>query len=332
MTNGRGRATFGSSERMRVRSALVLALALALTPAFARAQQAADPKRAFEEAVEIEKKGEFEAALERFRRIEAVKPTAGVLFHIGYCLENLGKLVQAYDAYERADKLARETNKPEVATAVHARLDPLARRVPLVNVTVEPKEAQVRLDGQLLSTLSVRVESGDHELVAEAPGHSPKKLRFTTRDGQVQSIALRLEPAPAASNAGPAPSPNGQPLPNAPPAPITEPPREEPSGGSIALPLAVTGGAVAFLAGGVVSFLLAGSAQDDLRSTCPPDPSAAACDDLKSEVRTLDAVALTGFIGAAGLGALAVLLWTGRSSGSAKIAASGSSLVLRGEF
>jgi hypothetical protein len=78
-----------------------------------------------------------------------------------------------------------------------------------------------------------------------------------------------------------------------------------------------------------VSFLLAGSAQSDAEKTCPTKTS---CEDERTEVRTLDTLALTGFIGGVGLGALAVILWTGRSSGSAKVTASGSSLVLRGEF
>jgi hypothetical protein len=311
---------------VKTRRALLLASTIALTPALAHAQSG-DPKRAFEEAVEVEKRGEYEAALDRFKKIETQKATAGVLFHIGYCLENLGKLALAFDAYERADKLARETNKPEVSTAVHARLDPLGKRVPLVNVTVEPKEAQIRIDGQLVTNMSTRVESGDHDVVAEAPGYTPKKIHLTCRDGTVQSIALTLEPA-RGDAASPATPRKADASPTAPP-PVTEPPREEPKGGSIALPLAVTGGAVVFLAGGVVSFLLAGSAQSDAKASCPTKTS---CEDERSEVRTLDTLALTGFIGAAGLGALAVILWTGRSSGSAKVTASGSSLVLRGEF
>jgi hypothetical protein len=318
---------------MRLRLALVLASALAFAPSVAHAQ-GADAKRAFEESVDVEKRGEYEAALERFRKIEAQRPTAGVLFHIGYCLENLNKLALAYEAYERAEKLARETNKPEVVTAVHARLDPLAKRVPLVNVTVEPKEAVIRIDGQAVTNMSVRVEPGDHDLVAEAPGYTSKKLRIQCPHGSVQSFALRLEPASAnaaAATPGTATattSPRTDPGSNA-SAPGTEPPPEQPSRGSIALPLAVTGGAVVLLAGGVVSFLLAGSAQSEARETCPTKPS---CDDERSEVRTLDTVALTGFIAGAGLGALAVILWTGRSSGSAKVTASGSSLLLRGEF
>jgi len=312
---------------------LVLALYGASAPAIAQAQgSTSEAKRAFDEAIDIEKRGEYEAALDRFKKIEAIKPTAGVLFHIGYCLENLGRLALAYDAYERADKLARDSNKPEVSTAVHARLDPLSKRVPLVNVTVEPKEAQIRVDGQLVTNMSVRVESGEHDPVADAPGYTPKKLRLTCRDGSVQSLALTLEPAPAKATTpanGASSTPASSSSPTASPPPVTEPPREEASRGSDPLPPAVTGGAGVFLAGGVLSVLLPGSAQSDARSTCPTKTS---CDSERSEVRTLDAVALTGFIGGVGLGALAVVLWTGRSSGSAKVTASGSSPVLRGEF
>ena len=60
----------------------------------------------------------------------------------------------------------------------------------------------------------------------------------------VQSLALRLEPAPANGTAGAA-KPDASPsAPPSTPAPFTEPPREEPAKGSIALPLAATGGAV----------------------------------------------------------------------------------------
>jgi hypothetical protein len=307
--------------------AVVLTIALASAPLAARAQSSVDAdslKHQFEEAVEIEKRGEYEKALERFRKIEAVKPTAGVLFHEAYCLELLGKLAAAFNAYEVAEKVARVQKKTEVVNAVQSRLGPLGQRVPLVNVTVEPKDADVRIDGQLVTNMSVRVDAGEHALVAQAPGRAPKKLTLTCREGSVQSIALTLEPAPA-----PAQRTDPHPAPPSSPPPVTEPPDEEPRRQTLALPLAVTAGSVAFVAGGVVSFLLAGSAQSDAKGTCPTKPS---CDDERDHVRTLDTLALTGFVLGAGLGALAGVLWTGRSSGSAKVTAAGSALLLRGEF
>ena len=64
---------------MTTRRALVFALSIALAgaPAIARAQGAGDAKRAFEEAVETETRGEYEAALERClggRHEEVVTP------------------------------------------------------------------------------------------------------------------------------------------------------------------------------------------------------------------------------------------------------------------
>lgn len=322
------------------RHAFAVIVALGVSPVTARAQPSVEPPLGvseFREAVEREKSGDYEGALERFKKLEAFKRTAGVLFHEGYCLEMLGKLAAAFNMYEAADKVAREQKKHEVVTAVHARLEPLGQRVPLVNVTVEPKEAEVRIDGQLATSMSVRVDSGEHDLVASAPGRTSKKLHLTCREGSVQSLALVLEPAPANGNVNAnanallSPPATAAAKPNDAAAPVTEPPREQPAKGSIALPLAVTGGAIVLLAGGVVSFLLAGSAQSDAKATCPRKPS---CDDERSEVRTLDTMALGGFLAGAGLGALAVVLWAGRSPSSAKVSASaaGSTLLLRGEF
>jgi len=314
---------------MRRSHVLAIGFALACSPSLATIAraQSGDAKQAFDEAVETEKRGEYEKALERFKKVEAMKPTPGVLFHEAYCLEMLGKLAPAYVTYERAEEMARAQKKQEVVTAVQSRLVPLAQRVPLINITADPKEAEVRVDGQVVTNLSVRVEAGEHEIAASAPGYTTKKLRLPMREGMVQSVVLTLEHGTAPATA---PTPTSEPQANAaPPAPVTEPPREEARSGSIVLPLAVTGGAVVFLATGVVTFLLAGSAQSDARKTCPTKVS---CDDEQSKVRTLDAIALTGFIGGVGLGALAVVLWAGRSSGSAKVTASGSTLLLQGEF
>jgi len=79
---------------------------------------------------------------------------------------------------------------------------------------------------------------------------------------------------------------------------------------TLTAPIAVTGGAVAFAVGGLLAFTLAGSVQSEAERDCPRRPS---CDSEQQQVRTLDAVALTGFIAAAALGGLAVVLWSSRS-------------------
>jgi len=132
---------------------------------------------------------------------------------------------------------------------------------------------------------------------------------------------MTLDPAP--NSAAPAPAAAA---PTDAPQPSVEPPAEARPKRSITLPVLATGGAVVFAVGGVASFLLAGSTQKDAERECPSKPS---CDSERTKVRTFDTLALGGFIGAVGLGALAVILWT---SGSSSVSVSASSVSFSGAF
>ncbi|MEO7096259.1 MAG: hypothetical protein ABI175_23570, partial [Polyangiales bacterium] len=56
----------------------------------------------FDEGLKLEEKNQWQPALDRFRKVAAVKATPAVRFHMGLCLENLGKLVDALNEFERA--------------------------------------------------------------------------------------------------------------------------------------------------------------------------------------------------------------------------------------
>lgn len=315
---------------MQRRHSIVLGLALVLAAeTSARAQAGGSPeqaRRAFEQGVELEKKGDYPAALARFRDAAQIKATAGVRFHEGYCLEMTGRLVSAVETYEHAEKLAREQNKPEVLAAVHARLEPLAPRVPQIAIRVEPKDAEVRVDGVVTTKENVRVDPGEHEIAASAREHAPKQVRITAKEGATENVALKLEPlAPARPAVAPTAAPSSTATPTPSPG-TTEPPREEPARGSIALPLVVTAGAVVLAGAGIGAFAIAGSTQEDGDRECPTRIS---CASEQDKVRTFDALALAGFVGAAGLGALAVVLWSSRST---SVTTTGTSLQLSGAF
>lgn len=341
---------------MRFRRALVLSLGLALTaPLTARAQTPGQEvaRRAFEEGVALEKGGDYEGALARFREAAKIRATAGVRFHEAYCLEMTGKLATALDTYEAAEKLAKEQGKPDVEAAVRTRLGPLRARVPQLTVRVHPQVAgaEVLLDGAplaapLLDGRAFRVDPGEHVVIAKAPEHRTVAAKVRVGEGKTVPVDLTLEPesasapAAAAGPVEPAPAASAPAAPPPSPAPAPEvdgPPPEPPPSRSLALPIATTAGAVVALAGGVVAFVLAGSAKSDAEATCPTKPS---CDDERSEIRTLDAVALGGFLGAAGLGALSVVLWTKSAPSStgalparaARVRATPRALVLEGTF
>src|SRR4051794_34293222 len=57
-------------------------------------------KKLFEEGTELEKKGDYVAALSKFKEAEQITATAGLRFHEGYCLEMTGKLAAALEVYE----------------------------------------------------------------------------------------------------------------------------------------------------------------------------------------------------------------------------------------
>lgn len=257
-------------------------------------------KRLFEEGLDLEKRGEFVPALQKYREAEQIAVTAGLRFHKAYCLEMNGKSSQAVEEYEAADKLATETGKTDVHTAVIARLEPLRARVPRLSIHVDGRvsKPEVQLDGHAVSAAALEgkpmfVDPGDHVVEARTPGRQPFRQSITIAEAKTLSVDVVLAPVASLTS--------------------DEPPPEGSKRRSLALPIITTVGTVAFATAGVVTFVLAGSAQNDAEQTCK-----GGCDDERSNVRTLDAVALGSFIGAAALGVTSIVLWT--SSGKREAA------------
>jgi len=282
-------------------------------------------RRAFEEGVALEKKGDYASALAKFKESEQIKATLGNRYHKAYCLEMTGKLASAFIEYEAVEKTARDTNKTEIVEAARTRLQPLRARVPQLSLTATdpPKDTEVSLDGTpvplaLLDGKAFRVDPGDHVITARAADHEPFTKSFTTAENTTTSVEITLR-----RTVGEAPTAE----------PLTEPTPEASPDSPLALPILASAGAVVFAAGGVVAYVLAGNARDDLQQTCLTKPS---CEDDKAPTRTLDAVALGAWIGAAGLAALSVVLWTSKPSSSASastnVVARGSWLGVEGRF
>jgi hypothetical protein len=302
-----------AGRRWSVLGAL-FAAALLATPASAQVPGEEIARRAFEEGVGLEKKNDFAGALTKFKESSAIKATLGNRFHIAYCLEMTGKLAAALIEYEIVDKTAREQSKADVIEATRVRLEPLRAKVPQLGLKAAqplPKDAEVTLDGAsvspaLLDGKAFRIDPGEHTVVARAPEHDSFTKQLTAPEGATIAVDIVLMKSSAKAGT----SPPGREH-------MTEPPPEALPGRSNMLPILTTAGAVVLAGGGVIAFILAGSAQSDAEKTCPTRPT---CDDEKSSVRTLDAVALAGFIGAAGLTALSVVLWTSRPTASASAA------------
>jgi hypothetical protein len=297
-------------------------------------------KKLFEEGAALEKKSDYAGALAKYREAQQITMTAGLRFHEAYCLEKSGKLASAADAYESTIKLSRKEGKADVEAAAKARLDPLAPRVPMLSVRLTSPPAadatEVKLDGTALAALLLdgkpfRVDPGEHTVTARAEGYAPFTKTFEAVERGAPLVRIELEKAGGAAAgatavAGGAAGAGGGPAATT-PARSGEPgaagldvapPDEPPRGRSLLVPIVATAGAAVFLAGGVVSYVVAGSAASDANDACPTRLS---CDDEQTKVRTLDAFALGGFIGAVGFGAIAVVTWTSGAKSSSRSAA-----------
>jgi hypothetical protein len=259
----------------------------------------------FAAASKEEEGSHWAEALNKLQRVAEVKLTAGVRYHIALCEERLGRIASAFASYTAAREAAeREHNKDVLDLLEDPFLLNLRARIPTLAIEIPPGTtgAIVTIDGRPYplgaSGAVVRIDPGPHRIEASAPGRGSFSKELTVRERDVTMLDVVLpsasispfRPAPSLS---PSPSPSSSAM-----APATAP--------SFLLPTLTTTGAVAFVGGGVAAYFLAASAQTTGQAECLVRTS---CDDLKTPVRTWDAVALGAWIGGAALATTSVILW-----------------------
>ena len=99
---------------------------------------AADRKRArrlFEEAAELESKREWSAATAKLEEALGIVETPGLRYHLAYCQEEQGLMVEALANYERAQQMiAGGTKAPDVAELLAPKRDALWARIPKLRI------------------------------------------------------------------------------------------------------------------------------------------------------------------------------------------------------
>src|SRR5689334_12254262 len=92
----------------------------------------------FAEARLAEEAKDWALAASKLRDAIAIKETAGLRFHLAYCEEQQGLLVEALVDYERSDDLTTGTNE-EFRAQLPAKRESLRRRIPTLTLLVPPK-------------------------------------------------------------------------------------------------------------------------------------------------------------------------------------------------
>jgi hypothetical protein len=207
------------------RAALLLTVAgcvLSHRPAIAAEPTSAEiaaARQLFADARAAEEAEDWTSAASKIRQAISIKETPGLRFHLAYCEEHLGMLVEALVDYERAEDAARSKND-DVEKKVGPRKEALRKRTPTITVLLaaDMNDAALAIDGHAVaSTLigkPIPQNPGKHHVVASAPGRRPYSadLALAEADSIVVTVALPAAMSPeaqASSNASPASQPAG---------------------------------------------------------------------------------------------------------------------------
>jgi hypothetical protein len=313
------RTLWMTTRRLLVALGLVLTTLSLVGTAHAQDQKAiAKARQKFRQAISMQTGGNWAAALGLFREVAAVKNTPQVQFNIAICEENLGQLVQALGDYQLAAAQAREEGKPDVAAEVDSRLGTLQERIPKIVIKRGKNAgiAKLSIDGLEVGSAMVDkkmpVDPGTHIVEAKSRGYEPYEKQLDAAEGEVVEVVVDLvalpedAPEPAAGGGGDVTADKG-----------AAPPKDE---GTNLLPFIVGGAGVAALAAGGTFYLLALSADSELKDKCPngtcpsDDPT---LPDVKSKRDLYGLISpIAAGVGVVGIGVGVVLLLTGGGSSS----------------
>jgi hypothetical protein len=256
-------------------SLLVCQVARTIPAAAQTAEELEGARKLFADALADQEARRYDTALEKFKRVAAVKDSANVRYRIASCLEALGRRAEALSNFEASVKLGeQEKAAPDVMRAARehaAELDRVVPRLTIVLPSDAPATTDVRVDDAPVDRAALAealpLDVGHHTIRATAPGDSPFETAVTLPEGGHVSITVTLTPLPPTK---PPPGPalgkgqsdrsgEGEKHP-----PVTGHPSHV--GAWIAIGV---GGALA--AGSVVSFLLRQSNINTINNDCGPN-------------------------------------------------------------
>jgi hypothetical protein len=288
---------------------LLVCQAVRTAPAAAQSAQDLDAARKlFADAMADQEAKRYDTALEKFRRVAAVKDTANVRFRIAGCLEALGRRAEALSNYEQAVKLGDEEKaSPDVMRVFREHAAELDGKVPRLSIVLPsdaPAATDVRVDDAPVDHSALgdlKLDVGHHTIRATAPGNSPFETAVTLPEGGRVSITVTLSPLP------PPGPPAGPKLGHGPGEGEKHPPPVAGHPSHVGAWIAIgVGGALAV--GSVVSLVLRQSNIATMNTDCPGGGNPLQCPTSKeNEVNTARSAAQWQGPLAIGLGAGAVV-------------------------
>jgi hypothetical protein len=200
---------------MRRESLLAVTTALALLvlsrEAYAQASETelATARLLFNEGVALEEKGDWPAALEKLRKVAAIRLTPQVRYNLGICLLHTGRLVEAWNELSPVATAPPDKKTAELVGLAQREVAKLRPRIPSLVVTLPPgTTAEVTLDGKAIHAellgAPMLVDPGPHTVAASrGPGGGRVERRVTAVEGAAAPLMVALEAPPDAPPTSP---------------------------------------------------------------------------------------------------------------------------------
>jgi hypothetical protein len=162
----------------------------------------------FADARAAEDAKDWRLAASKLREAIALKETGGLRFHLAYCEEQQGLLVEALVDYERSDDLTVGTNE-EFRKQLPAKRESLRRRIPTITLQAPPRpsDASLTVDGHSMPAAvlgkPIPLNPGRHTLVLSAPDHSAFTTQVTLNETDAVVANAILTPLPKTAEVSP---------------------------------------------------------------------------------------------------------------------------------
>ena len=120
----------------------------------------------FKRGVAAFKEGRFEAAKAEFLSANEISPHPQLLFNLAITQERLGERLNAASSLEKVVDDAGMDSK--IGRRASDRLDAIASKLAKIDLTIEDRDAEIEVDGDIKRRRSFFVEPGSHVLVVRA--------------------------------------------------------------------------------------------------------------------------------------------------------------------
>jgi len=164
-------------------AALLITAAAAVAGADPPAENAALAQALFDDAKQLMEAGSYAEACPKLEESQRLDPAPGTLFYLADCYEGLGRTASAWSIFLEVAGAARSAGRPEHEAFARERAAALEPNLSKLSVVV-PANANVaglriERDGIIVGRATwgapLPVDSGDHSVVASAPGRVPWK-------------------------------------------------------------------------------------------------------------------------------------------------------------